>query len=180
MNMSENFPDPLRWLADKSHSLPCSPTGMHDVALEEVMQGPFRSVSDRYPFRRDLLGLLADVSLGKRIEASEQRFLEGDRGREYEPSSRAVEIVNDAERCHGHVATITIRVIDFASKSGFLSRETLLSTRRYDNGFFKLLNAFGRQAQPRETFAAFAVYEAERQLGSPIRDIAPFRSILIL
>ncbi|MCV9964102.1 hypothetical protein OIU34_19660 [Pararhizobium sp. BT-229] len=178
--MSENFPDPLRWLATKCHTLPATQSGMHDVDLEAVLQGPFRTVSERYPHRKGLLGLLADVSLGKRVGPAEQRILNQETdGVAYAPSSAAEEILSDAERCHGHVATITIRIVDVAFKSGLLGREVFLATRRYDSGFFKLLNSFGRDAQPRETFAAYAVYEAERQLGSPIRDIAPFRAILV-
>lgn len=180
MNMSENFPEPLRWIAEKCHAISASRSDMHDVVLDKVLQGPFRSVAERYPYRIGILGMLADLSLGKRIGSTEQRILDRDGdGVVYGPSSAAVEIISDAERCHGYVATITIRIIDAAAKSGQLSREMFLATRRYDNDFFKLLNSFGRDAQPRETFAAFAVYEAERRLGSPIRDVAPFRSILI-
>jgi hypothetical protein len=152
---------------------------MHDLALEAVLQGPFRTVDERFPQRRALLGFLADMSLGNRSPVGQAIVNQETDGVWHAPSSAAVEIVNDAERCHGHVATITIRIIEAAASSGFLQREMFLATRSYDNGFFKLLNSFGRDAQPRETFAAYAVYKAERWLGSPIRDISPFRSILI-
>lgn len=180
MNMSENFPEPLRWLAEKCHVAWGPRPGMQDVALETVLQGPFRTVDERFPQRRALLGVLADMSIGNPLGPAGQAIVNQETdGVWHAPSSAAVEIVNDAERCHGHVATITIRIIEAAVSSGFLQREMFLATRGYDNGFFKLLNSFGRDAQPRETFAAYAVYEAERQLGSPIRDISPFRSMLI-
>jgi hypothetical protein len=180
MNMSENFPDPLRWLAMKCHTLPATQSGMHDLELEAVLQGPFRTVDERFPRRRALLGVLADMSIGNRIGLGSQAIVSRETdGSWHAPSSSALDILNDAERCHGHVATITIRLIEAAASSGFLQRELFLATQIYDNGFFKLLNSFGREAQPPETFAAYAVYQAERQLGSPIRDITPFRSILI-
>lgn len=178
--MNNQIVESVRRLAESCHTLPNPKPGSHEMGLRAILQGPFRTVDARYPYRRPLLGVLAEIAIGKkRWDGMKPTIIEDISSlQSFQPSSAALDSILDAERCHGHVATITIRLIEEASKR-FLIREFFLPSCQYDRHFWSLMNSFGRNSQPRETFAAFTVYEAERLIGVPILDVTPFRSILV-
>jgi hypothetical protein len=79
---------------------------------------------------------------------------------------------------HGHSSTVTIAAIQAACQSPYFDKAIFNPAREEDPQFWALLWNFGRPRMPASVFAPYALFEAERRIGAPIKDFAKIAALL--
>ncbi|TLX16187.1 hypothetical protein [Rhizobium sp. MHM7A] len=95
------------------------------------------------------------------------------------PSSEQVAFLAKISERHGHSTTFTIAAIHGASRSPYFEKSIFSPAREQDPHLWSLMWNFGRPRMPASVFAPYALFEAERLLGEPIRDLTKIASYLV-
>jgi hypothetical protein len=95
------------------------------------------------------------------------------------PSAGQVAFLAKLLERHGHSTTVTIGAIQFACRSPYFDKSIFSPARNEDPQFWSLLWNFGRPKMPASVFAPFALYEAERLMGTPITDLTKIAACLM-
>lgn len=95
------------------------------------------------------------------------------------PSSEQVAFLAKISERHGHSTTFTIAAIHVACRSPYFDKSIFSPAREEDPQFWALLWNFGRPRMPASVFAPYALFEAERLMGEPIKDLTKIAPYLV-
>lgn len=86
--------------------------------------------------------------------------------------------IKEATQHHFHLETVTLSLIDRATRKPKFNGEDFRSTEKSDNDFWQLLRNFDRPRVPPHVGLAFTIWHVEKQLGQPLPDIEVFRDLM--
>lgn len=89
----------------------------------------------------------------------------------------AINVFMEHSRKHGYEGTLVLSLLERVAESPNLSRftaikEKLRKNRHVDPMSWELVRHLGRPSIPKEILPVFAVYEAEKRLGRPIKRLS--------
>lgn len=97
----------------------------------------------------------------------------------FTPSNDQVSFLEKISLRHGHSTSFTIAAIHVASRSPYFDKSIFTPARNEDPHFWALLWNFGRPRMPDSVFAPYTLFEAERLLGEPIKDLTSIATLLV-
>jgi hypothetical protein len=177
------FPKEILAVATRNHTLAGDPRqpelGPTVLTNEADVRGTLRSIPGREKFLL-LLALIATSKDGPLLRSSDlEKLAKEPAATQSKPSSAQVAFLAKILERHGHSTTFTIAAIHVASRSPYFEKSIFSPARGEDPQFWSLLWNYGRPRMPASVFAPFALFEAERLLGEPIRDLTKIASHLV-
>jgi hypothetical protein len=174
---TEIFPEQLKETSANFYAIP---TKYEDIPEANSHLTPLTQTLVLRPEREYILLLLAEIIASKNKDKTVDcsGLTKFKAGATPAVSDAAKQFITKISEKHGFLGTATLRLIDHARRCWQFQFEDFLVCRELDKDFWDLLNGFGRVNQPERLFPVFTVYQAEKELGEPIKSLAGYEAIL--